>query len=99
SCPKQSWSSGRVAIVIRRFSVSETTGDGMGYYSTIYNQRCLAFKRLDVLEVDKEVYVERVAYRLKRWAGVQVDRPPFHADKQTPPHKEELCEGCKRGVC
>jgi hypothetical protein len=31
-------------------------------------------------------YVERVAYRLKKWCGVELERPEF-------------CEGCKAGHC
>ncbi|KAM7213104.1 Zinc-binding domain containing protein [Rhypophila decipiens] len=92
-----SWSSGKVAIVIRRFNLP-TTG-GLGYNATVYNQRCKSCNELGAMNIDKEVYVERVAYRLKVWAGVPVERRPFNGNKETPPHRKDLCEGCKRGVC
>lgn len=71
----------------------------MGYNATVYNQRCDACNGLGAINIDKEVYIERVAYRLKVWAGVPVERPFYDKDNKTPPHKMELCEGCKRGVC
>lgn len=96
SCSKQSWGSGRVAILMRQFDLDTDT---VGYNATVYNQRCKGCRKLGVMAVDEGVYVERVAYRLKKWAGVAVDQPPYHGEKGTPPHEWELCEGCKRGVC
>ncbi|KAM7189736.1 Zinc-binding domain containing protein [Rhypophila sp. PSN 637] len=95
-CAKDAWSSGQVAIVIGRFNLP--TG-GLGYNATVYNQRCKSCNELGAMNIDKEVYVERVTYRLKVWAGVPVDRRPFNGNKHTPPHRKDLCEGCKRGVC
>ncbi|KAM7194687.1 Zinc-binding domain containing protein [Naviculisporaceae sp. PSN 640] len=94
SCGTGAWSSGLVATVIRRFVLPT----GMRYNATVYNQRCKTCHQLGAMNVDKEVYVERVAYRLKVWAGIPVERP-FYEIKETPPHMEDLCEGCKRGVC
>lgn len=42
--------------------------------------------------------MDRVAYRLKRWAGVWAERPEY-SEKKGLPHKSSLCEGCKIGVC
>ncbi|KAF2007395.1 hypothetical protein P154DRAFT_541563 [Amniculicola lignicola CBS 123094] len=43
-------------------------------------------------------YAERVAYRLKKWSGVQVERPPF-SGQSNGPQGSDLCKGCKQGHC
>lgn len=43
-------------------------------------------------------YAERVAYRLKKWCGVELERPKFSGQSKGP-HEEEFCEGCKAGHC
>lgn len=91
SCKKRSWGSKVVAIVIRSYARN-------GYTAIVFNQRCKSCDHLGTLKMDHQSYIERVAYRLKRWAGVAVARPPFNA-KTGPPHERELCEGCKKGVC
>ncbi|CAN9395563.1 unnamed protein product [Alternaria alternata] len=45
--------------------------------------------------MDEETYVERVAYRLKKWAGVKMERPFFGHKILHGPHDSERCEGCK----
>ncbi|KAL3292576.1 cytochrome p450 [Colletotrichum asianum] len=90
-CSKAAWSSGKVTIVIRGYPDN-------GYNAVVYNQRCKACKKLGTLTLDENSYVERVAYRLKKWAGVDMERPVY-SKKETPPHKRELCEGCKSGYC
>ncbi|TEA14139.1 hypothetical protein C8034_v003182 [Colletotrichum sidae] len=91
SCSTRSWSSGIVSIVIKGY-------EDNGYNAVVYNQRCKSCKRLGSLTLDEGCYVERVAYWLKKWAGVEMERP-VHAIKSTPPHKSDLCEGCKAGYC
>lgn len=91
SCRTKGWTSGHVAIWIRGYS-------GDRYNAVVYNQRCKNCDGLGDLEVDGQSYVDRVAYRLKVWAGAPVPRPHF-IQRNTPPHKRELCEGCKAGVC
>lgn len=91
ACSKEAWTSGKVNIVIRRYPNN-------GYNAVVYNQRCKQCKRLGNLTLDKSSYVERVAYRLKKWAGVVMEQPPYR-EKETPPHRQELCEGCKNGYC
>ena len=71
---------------------------GNGYNAIVFNQRCQACNRLGILTLDKDSYIERVAYRLKKGAGVRVDEQ-YYVGKEGPPHKPELCEGCKRGYC
>jgi hypothetical protein len=43
-------------------------------------------------------YVERVAYRLKKWCGVAQERTQF-SGKSKGPHQEKFCEGCKARHC
>jgi hypothetical protein len=91
ACKKQSWGSKIVAIWIKEHAHSS-------YSVEVYNQRCRFCDGLGDLRLNKDCYVERVAYRLKKWAGVKMDQPPFEL-KKGPPHESGLCEGCKRGVC
>lgn len=90
-CSNRGWTSKRVAIVIRGYGKN-------GYNAVVFNQRCQSCKTLGVFTLDENSYVERIAYRLKKWAGVRVKKPKYD-ENQGPPHKHELCEGCKRGVC
>jgi hypothetical protein len=48
--------------------------------------------------MDEESYIERISYRIKRWAGVEVMQPDYDR-KLTKPHEQDYCEGCKRGKC
>jgi hypothetical protein len=90
-CRNQSWGSKIVAIWIKEHTRSS-------YSAVVYNQRCRSCNCLGDLRLDQDCYVERVAYRLKKWAGVEMEQPPFER-KKGPPHESALCEGCKRGVC
>ena len=85
------WSSKTVAILIRGYP-------GNGYHAVVFNQRCKTCDCLGILTLDEDSYVERMAYRLKRWAGVHMERPVYR-EKSGPPHERALCEGCKRGYC
>lgn len=42
--------------------------------------------------------MERVAYRIKKWKGVNVARPYYSRDAKGE-HESDLCEGCKAGHC
>jgi len=90
-CRKNGWGSGVVATRIRGYP-------GSGYNAVVYNQRCNSCNLLGSLKVDEESYVERIAYRLKKWAGVSVEQPPFSGQSRGP-HDEERCEGCRAGEC
>ena len=90
-CSKNGWGSKKVAILIRGYPEN-------GYNAVVFNQRCRSCNRLGTLTLDKNSYIERVAYRLKKWAGVPVEEQHY-AQKTGLPHKSELCEGCKRGYC
>lgn len=90
-CSRKSWSSGKVAIVIRQYRPN-------GYHAIVFNQRCEACNSLGIMTLDENSYVQRVSYRLKVWAGIHVQPPPYR-EKNTPPHRRELCEGCIAGYC
>jgi hypothetical protein len=90
-CLGASWFSGKVAILIRGYP-------GDGYNAVVYGQGCELCERLGRFKMNEQSYVDRVAYRLMRWAGVEMERPVY-AKRKTPPHRADLCEGCKRGVC
>jgi hypothetical protein len=54
-----------VIIQIRGYS-------GNGYNAVVFNQRCRSCDWLGALTLDEKSYIDRVAYRLKKWAGVAV---------------------------
>ncbi|KAF2475023.1 uncharacterized protein BDR25DRAFT_215296 [Lindgomyces ingoldianus] len=91
ACSKDGWSSKKVAILIRGYP-------GNGYNAVVFNQRCKSCNKLGTLTLDEESYVDRVAYRLKKWAGVPMERQ-YYTPKGGLPHESSLGEGCKRGVC
>ncbi|KAF2463846.1 uncharacterized protein BDR25DRAFT_297429 [Lindgomyces ingoldianus] len=91
SCFKDGWGSKKVAILIRGFP-------GIGYNAVVFSQRCKSCNQLGTLILDEQSYIDRVAYRLKKWADIPMERRPYN-HKGGPPHKSSLCEGCKRGVC
>ena len=63
ACSTEGWSSKMVAISIRGYARN-------GYNAVVFNQRCMACETLGTLTVDVESYVSRVAYIIKKWAGV-----------------------------
>jgi hypothetical protein len=85
------WGSGVVAIHIRQF-------DDNSYNADVFGQRCKKCNKLGVLAVNQPSYVDRISYRLKKWAGIDAERPEY-VKREMPPHRAELCEGCKRGRC
>lgn len=90
-CSSKGWSSKKICVTIRLYSATL-------YNARVYHQHCLGCDHLSRPLLDKASYAERVAYRLKKWKGVAVARPPFD-EKKGPPHHSELCEGCKAGHC
>ncbi|VBB82099.1 Putative protein of unknown function [Podospora comata] len=89
NCSKSGWSSNKVGILIRQFS-------GNGYYALVFKQRCRVCDKLGVLRLDEDSYVERVVYRLKKWAGIHVEKPVF-GGKRGEPHERKFCEACLAG--
>ncbi|KAI6358244.1 hypothetical protein MCOR31_009954 [Pyricularia oryzae] len=90
-CASGGWFNRTVGIWIRQFR-------GGRYNAIVYSQECELCGWLGGLTLDRGSYIERVAYWLKKWAGVPVEPPP-HREKRGPPHKQKLCEGCRRGLC
>lgn len=91
-CSQLGWGSRKVAILIRGYA-------GNGYNAVVFNQRCKSCERLGGMTLDEKSYVDRVAYRLKKWAGVAMERRPFVGAAGGPEHERDLCEGCRRGYC
>ena len=91
TCSKGSWGSKTVAILIQGYRNN-------GYNAIVFNQRCGSCNALGTFELDEKSYIERVAYRLKKWAGVRMERQPYSTKKGLP-HRRELCEGCRLGYC
>ncbi|RDL31903.1 Uncharacterized protein BP5553_09305 [Venustampulla echinocandica] len=89
-CESNGWSSMRIAITIRMYP-------GEQYNARVYHQRCIACNLLSKPILD-DSYAERVAYRLKKWCGVELELPEFSGQSKGP-HAKEFCEGCKAGHC
>ncbi|KAK5430763.1 hypothetical protein LTR55_012457, partial [Exophiala xenobiotica] len=85
ACETNGWSSKKVAIQIRGYPKN-------GYNAIVFNQRCKACGQLGTFTLDKKSYVERVAYRIQRWAGVHLEQP-YYGSKEGLPHEREFCEG------
>lgn len=91
-CAAKGWSSKVVPITIRMYP-------GQKYNARVYHQRCKACNRLWKPRLD-ESYAERIVYRLKKWSGVEVQRPIYEeAGDDRRPHISRLCEGCQAGHC
>lgn len=91
ACSKNGWSSKKIAMLIRGYP-------GHGYNAIVFNQRCKSCSQLGTITLDERSYIDRIAYRLRKWAGFRVEWQQ-HERKTSPPHRSDLCEGCKRGIC
>ncbi|GLB02727.1 hypothetical protein AtubIFM57258_006190 [Aspergillus tubingensis] len=92
SCTSTGWTSKKIAITIRLYPDDE-------YNARVYHQRCKKCNSLSRPFLDEDSYAQRIAYRMKKWYGVDVERPVYDERKRTKPHNRELCEGCKAGRC
>jgi hypothetical protein len=92
ACPQKGWGSKMIGIVIHRFPNN-------GYNAVVFKQRCKSCTKLGTLRLNEKSYVERVTYRLRKWAGIRMERPEYNGDNGGPEHENLLCEGCKRGYC
>ena len=90
ACDSDGWSSKKIAITIRMYP-------GNRYNARVYHQRCQSCNRISRPFLD-DSYAERVAYRLKKWSGVEVETP-YYAGQSDRPHQRSLCEGCRDGHC
>lgn len=91
TCPVNGWSSKMVAILIQRYADDS-------YNARVFNQRCAGCKDLGTFILNQRSYIERVSYRIKKWTGVDVEAP-LYVEREGLPHRAELCEGCRRGIC
>ena len=91
ACPKRQWSSKVIAITIRMYPNNQ-------YNARVYHQRCKSCDHLSQPVPDGS-YAERIAYRLKKWNGVEMEIPAYREGPNIRPHERELCEGCKHGHC
>ncbi|KAK0749585.1 zinc-binding domain-containing protein [Schizothecium vesticola] len=91
-CSSPGWGSKKIAIQIRGFRNNT-------YDAVVFKQRCRTCQYLGTMHIDDNSYIERVAYRLKKWAGVPVETPEYNAVVGKPPHESSLCEGCKAKCC
>ncbi|RVD89042.1 uncharacterized protein DFL_000065 [Arthrobotrys flagrans] len=93
---KKRWATGIMATVIRGY---KQQGGQLGYSAQVYSQRCIKCDSLGRMNLDVDVYVERVARRLLIWKGeLEPIRRPKEK-REMPPHIDELCEGCREGNC
>lgn len=90
ACKNDGWSSKRIPITIRLYQDSK-------YNARVYHQRCKNCKALS-RPILNHTYAERVAYRIKKWNGIEMI-PPHYGGESNGPHDSELCEGCKDGHC
>lgn len=90
-CAAKGWSSKVIPITIRMYSRQK-------YNARVYHQRCITCNQTAKPHLDNS-YAERIAYRLKKWSDVEVERPPYEREDDGRPHISYLCEGCKAGHC
>lgn len=91
ACRKGGWTSKKIAITIRMYPAQQ-------YNARVYHQRCKSCGSLSQPLLD-DSYAQRIAYRLKKWSGREMDRPTFTVRVRKRPHESALCEGCKYGHC
>ncbi|KAH7245277.1 zinc-binding domain-containing protein [Fusarium tricinctum] len=90
-CKKSGWSTKQLAITIREYTRDR-------YNARVYLQRCKRCKSLGQLKLNEESYIDRVAYRIKKWNGIEMELPMWSRTSERP-HEEDLCEGCADGHC
>lgn len=79
---------------------THTRYPGAEYNARVYKQRCRRCNSLgDLFLEDGGPYAERVAYRIKKWCGIEMKPSTYVVKKTKGPHESELCEGCKAGHC
>lgn len=89
-CNATGWSSRKIATTIRMYPEQK-------YNARVYHQRCKNCNNIGRPVLDGS-YAERVAYWIKKWNGIVVEKP-FTSGESKGPHNSELCEGCKAGHC
>ena len=90
-CPQAGWASKLIAITIRMYAEQR-------YNARVYHQRCKGCECLSQPFPD-DSYAERIAYRLKKWSCIKMERPSYTVRTSERPHESALCEGCRHGHC
>ncbi|KAI1158342.1 zinc-binding domain-containing protein [Nemania serpens] len=90
-CRADGWGSKQIAITIRMYPQRK-------YNAKVYHQRCRSCGYLGKPILDDDTYAERIAYWLKKWCGIHLERPPRSGESKGP-HEKRFCEGCKAGHC
>lgn len=90
-CRQAGWTSKTIAITIRMYPEQQ-------YHAQVYHQRCKSCGSLSQ-PIPDDSYAQRIAYRLKKWSGIEMDRPSYTVRASERPHESALCEGCKHGHC
>ena len=89
-CRSGGWSSRKIPVSIRHY-------EGGRYNARVYHQRCKKCGEIGSPSLD-ESYAHRVAFRIKKWNGVQVEAPVYsHVSRR--PHDSRLCLGCAVNRC
>jgi hypothetical protein len=73
-----------VSILIREYPQNR-------YNTVIFNQSCKFYNKLGEQTLNKNSYIERIAYRLKKWAGIPMEQQPY-IGKEGPLHMRNPCE-------
>jgi hypothetical protein len=90
ACSSPGWSSKQIALTIQMYVDSQ-------YNARIYHQRCRDCGWVSRPKVDGS-YADRVAYRIKKWCGVEMESQHY-SRRSKGPHQSGLCEDCKNGHC
>ncbi|KAF3018853.1 hypothetical protein E8E14_007143 [Neopestalotiopsis sp. 37M] len=90
-CRGSQWSSKHIAITIRLY-------EGGMYNARVLSQLCGLCKNATRPQPD-QTYVSRIAYRLKKWSGLDVEAPPYTKRSDESFNDRNLCQGCKHGHC
>ncbi|KAF4122295.1 hypothetical protein GMORB2_7287 [Geosmithia morbida] len=94
-CTQGGWGSRRVAVRIRMYP-------GRRYNAKVFHQRCSSCDKVAALVLDDGSYVDRLAYRLKKWCGVRMEgggEGRRYGRRTGGPHQADRCEGCRAGHC
>ncbi|KAF4454074.1 hypothetical protein F53441_3359 [Fusarium austroafricanum] len=90
-CGNREWHSNSIAIRIREYH-------GNQYNVQVYHQQCSKCKKPTRAKLDKPIYADRVAYRIKKWNGIEAEQLKLDVETNGA-HRAELCERCQKGHC
>ncbi|KAL6232203.1 hypothetical protein BDW75DRAFT_232978 [Aspergillus navahoensis] len=89
-CHSNGWQSKKIATTIRLYT-------GQRYNARVYHQRCRYCNAIAPPVLD-DSYAKRVSYWMKKWNGVQVQKPSI-SGQGGGPHDSALCERCRADHC